>query len=132
MNKISLLCHMFLVFTFLLPTYKMVKEEVKLSVCLSTMSWRHIGGVKVKLHSLTLALHGGEWSATLHPYPQERAPSMGPRANLDMTAKRNVFTSAMNQILVIQPVASHLTDWVILLTLANLILFTISKQFNLY
>jgi hypothetical protein len=36
----------------------------KLLLCPSTTSWRRIGGVEVKLHSLLIpALYGGEWAA---------------------------------------------------------------------
>jgi hypothetical protein len=60
------------------------------------------------MHSLTLALDRGEWSAS-HPgsfTPRERAPGthwigdwIGPRAVLDMVAKRKIPSPTRNQTL---------------------------------
>jgi hypothetical protein len=57
-------------------------------------------GVEVYLHSLTPALDGGEWSASLpgHFTPREKGPStlwiggwVGPGAVLDAVVKRKTF-----------------------------------------
>jgi hypothetical protein len=83
------------------------------------MPWRHTGGVEVYLHAfLTLALNGGEWSASLpsHFTPRERAPGthwigswVDPRASLDVVVRRKIPSPYQDSNPpIIQPIAhSH-------------------------
>jgi hypothetical protein len=71
------------------------------------------------MHSLTLALDGGEWSASQpgHFTPKKSAPGthwiggwVGPRANLDVVVKRKVLSPCQDlNLLIIQPIAHHYT-----------------------
>jgi hypothetical protein len=74
------------------------------------------------MHSLTLALDGGEWSASCpgHFTPGGRAPDtpwiggwVGPRAVLDMVVKRKIPSPHRKlnpRTLIVQPIAQHYTN----------------------
>jgi hypothetical protein len=83
-----------------------------------------IEGVKVSsTHSLTLALDGGEWSASRPGRftPKERAPGthwiggwVGPRAVLDAVVKRKIPSPCREsnpRTPIVQLVAQRYTDW---------------------
>jgi hypothetical protein len=88
-------------------------------------------GVDVQMHIfLTLALVGGEWSAShpCHFTPKEKAPNthwirgwVGPRASLDAVEQKKFLT--LLGPLVIQPVASHYANYAIPLSLVVVIYF---------
>jgi hypothetical protein len=73
------------------------------------------------MHSLTLALNGGEWSASCPGCftPRERAPGthwiggwVGPRAILDMVVKRKILCPCQElnpRTQIVQPVAQCYT-----------------------
>jgi hypothetical protein len=83
------------------------------------------GGVDVYIHIfLTLALTGGEWSASgpCRFTPRERAPCthwiggwVDPRAGLDDVEKRNPwpYQDLNSDPLIVQPVVSRDTDYAI-------------------
>jgi hypothetical protein len=74
------------------------------------------------MHSFTLALDGGEWSASCpcHFTPRTRAPGthwiggwVAPRAGLDMVSKRKIPShcwESNSDHLIVQPIASWYTD----------------------
>jgi hypothetical protein len=78
------------------------------------------------MHSLTLAVDGGEWSPSCpgHFIPWERAPGthqiggwVGPRAILDVVVKRKIPSPCQEsnpRTPIIQPVAQCYTDWAIM------------------
>jgi hypothetical protein len=92
--------------------------KVKLSPCLllkhqAMMTWGN-GGIAPPF--LTLALNGGEWSASRFYFtPEETAPGthyiqgwVGPRAGLDVMEKRKIscpYQELNPDLMVIQPVA---------------------------
>jgi hypothetical protein len=110
-------------------TYYKVKVKVKLSPCFNWAphhesvlgEWRYSS-----THSLTLTLDGGELSASRPGRftPREIAPGthwiedwVGPRAVLDMVAKRKIpsLHKELNpRTPIIQPIAQCYTDWAIL------------------
>jgi hypothetical protein len=85
---------------------------------LSTIPWRRIGEWRYNTtHSLTLALDGGEWSASCPSCFtfRERAPGthwmggwVGTRAALDVVVKRKILSPCQEsnpRTLIVQPVA---------------------------
>jgi hypothetical protein len=106
-----------------------IKVKVKLSLCFINWVPCHedvLGQWRYSFtHSLTLALDGGEWSAS-HPghfTPRERAPGthwiggwVGPRAVLDPVVKRKIPSPSQElnpRTPIVQPIALHNTDWAI-------------------
>jgi hypothetical protein len=92
---------------------------------LSTTPWRRIGEWKYRsTHSLTLALEGGEGSASRPSrfIPRERPPGthwvgdwVGPRAVLETVVKRKIPSPRREsnpRPPIVQPVAQRYTDWV--------------------
>jgi hypothetical protein len=93
-------------------------------------------------HSLTLALDGGEWSASRSGRftPRERAPVthwirgwVGPRAVLDAMVKRKITSPRRDsnpRTPIVQPIAQRYTDWAIP---APLFLVVVrNKSFNIF
>jgi hypothetical protein len=76
-------------------------------------------------HSLTSALDGGEWSASVPAVlpPRERAPGthwigdwVGPRACLDAVVKKKIPSSRREskpRTPIVKPIVQHYTDWAI-------------------
>jgi len=87
------------------------------SLCLRTISWRHIWGMEQSFS--TSALDEGQWSASSSSYfnHKERAPRIqwkegcaGSKTSMDIVATRTTLAHAGNWIVVIQPAASHFTE----------------------
>jgi hypothetical protein len=96
------------------------------------------------MHSLTLALDGGEQSASCpgHFTPRERAPGThwiggcaGPRASLDTMVKRNVpspHRESNPRTPTIQTIAQHYTNWAIMILISILEASNNLKLFRTY
>jgi hypothetical protein len=108
-----------------------IKVKVKVKLCLC-FNWAlcHEGVLGEWMYSstrsLTLALDGGEWSASRPSRfsPRERAPSthliggwVGPRFVMDAVVRRKIPSPCQDsnpRTLIIQPIAECYTDWAIM------------------
>jgi hypothetical protein len=109
-----------------IPCISDIKVKVKLSLCFFFKWAPHYEGVLREwmynsTHSLTSALHGGEWSASrLGRFtPRERAPGthwiggwVGPRDVLDAVVKRKI-PSHRRESNPRTPIVQRYTDWAI-------------------
>jgi hypothetical protein len=107
--------------------YSKGNDKVVPVLQLSTTPWRRIGEWRYSsTHSLTLALEGGEWSASHASRftPRERAPGthwiggwVGPRAVLDAVVKRKIPSPSPRELnprtRIVQPVVQRYTDWAV-------------------
>jgi hypothetical protein len=106
-----------------------IRVKLKLSLCLINYDplYEDIWGSGVPPF-LTLALNGGEWSAS-HPggfIPREEEQSthgiggwVGPRTDLGNVEKRKSLAPAGNQTLAVLPVVCRISDWAIILVKEN-------------
>jgi hypothetical protein len=112
-----------------LPNISIKRQKVKLSLCF--FKWTPcyegvLGGGGIVSCILTLALDGGEWSASRPGRftPRERAPGIhwiggwvSPRAILDVVGKRKIPSPCQKsnpRTLIVQPIALCYTNWAIM------------------